>query len=116
LRRHGERPAVRAGVRAGQARRGRTGMPNRTGQGFVDYVLWGDDGKPPGLVDSRSPDEVETAVAGFDMLWVETTSARLLVKGARNRGRQVSHNRRLLRPAGYRRSRRRANARVGTGS
>ncbi len=23
-----------------------TGMPNNKGQGFVDYVLWGDDGKP----------------------------------------------------------------------
>src|SRR5690606_9293957 len=23
-----------------------TGMPNNTGDGFVDYVLWGDDGKP----------------------------------------------------------------------
>ena len=26
------------------------GMPNNTGEGFVDYVLWGDDGKPLGLV------------------------------------------------------------------
>ncbi len=23
-----------------------TGMPNNQGTGFVDYVLWGDDGKP----------------------------------------------------------------------
>jgi type I restriction enzyme, R subunit len=30
-----------------------TGMPNRTGQGFVDYVLWGDDGKPLGLVEAK---------------------------------------------------------------
>ena len=28
-------------------------MPNRTGQGFVDYVLWGDDGKPLGLVEAK---------------------------------------------------------------
>ena len=30
-----------------------TGMPNRTGDGFVDYVLWGDDGKPLGLVEAK---------------------------------------------------------------
>ena len=30
-----------------------TGMPNETGEGFVDYVLWGDDGKPLGLVEAK---------------------------------------------------------------
>jgi type I restriction enzyme R subunit len=30
-----------------------TGMPNREGKGFVDYVLWGDDGKPLGLVEAK---------------------------------------------------------------
>ncbi|MGH7024803.1 MAG: DEAD/DEAH box helicase family protein [Caulobacteraceae bacterium] len=30
-----------------------SGMPNETGQGFVDYVLWGDDGKPLGLVEAK---------------------------------------------------------------
>ncbi|HEY5209872.1 MAG TPA: DEAD/DEAH box helicase family protein [Stellaceae bacterium] len=30
-----------------------TGMPNSTGEGFVDYVLWGDDGKPLGLVEAK---------------------------------------------------------------
>ncbi len=30
-----------------------TGMPNETGQGFVDYVLWGDDGQPLGLVEAK---------------------------------------------------------------
>jgi type I restriction enzyme R subunit len=29
------------------------GMPNATGQGFVDYLLWGDDGKPLGLVEAK---------------------------------------------------------------
>ena len=30
------------------------GMPNRgQGKGFVDYVLWGDDGKPLGLVEAK---------------------------------------------------------------
>ncbi len=29
------------------------GMPNNEGQGFVDYVLWGDDGKPLGLVEAK---------------------------------------------------------------
>jgi type I restriction enzyme, R subunit len=29
------------------------GMPNRGGQGFVDYVLWGDDGRPLGLVEAK---------------------------------------------------------------
>jgi type I restriction enzyme R subunit len=30
-----------------------TGMPNEMGEGFVDYVLWGDDGKPLGLVEAK---------------------------------------------------------------
>jgi type I restriction enzyme R subunit len=29
------------------------GMPNETGQGFVDYVLWGDDGKPLAVVEAK---------------------------------------------------------------
>lgn len=29
------------------------GMPNESGQGFVDYVLWGPDGKPLGLVEAK---------------------------------------------------------------
>jgi type I restriction enzyme R subunit len=37
------------------------GMPNNEGKGFVDYVLWGDDGKPLMLVEAkrttRSPNE-----------------------------------------------------------
>ena len=30
-----------------------TGMPNNTGEGFVDYVLWGDDGQPLGIVEAK---------------------------------------------------------------
>src|SRR6185437_380886 len=30
-----------------------TGMPNRRDKGYVDYVLWGDDGKPLGLVEAK---------------------------------------------------------------
>ena len=30
-----------------------TGMPNGKGEGYVDYVLWGDDGKPLGLVEAK---------------------------------------------------------------
>jgi type I restriction enzyme R subunit len=30
-----------------------TGMPNTAGEGFVDYVLWGDDGKPLALVEAK---------------------------------------------------------------
>ncbi|WP_265500650.1 DEAD/DEAH box helicase family protein [Paracoccus beibuensis] len=30
-----------------------TGMPNAAGEGFVDYVLWGDDGKPLALVEAK---------------------------------------------------------------
>ncbi|MEU7615191.1 DEAD/DEAH box helicase family protein [Micromonospora rifamycinica] len=30
-----------------------TGMPNGTGTGFVDYVLWGDDGKPLAVVEAK---------------------------------------------------------------
>ena len=29
------------------------GMPNTQGKGFVDYGLWGDDGKPLGLVEAK---------------------------------------------------------------
>ena len=29
------------------------GMPNQSGNGFVDYVLWGDDGKPLALVEAK---------------------------------------------------------------
>lgn len=38
-----------------------TGMPNNQGIGFVDYVLWGDDGKPLALIEAKrttkSPNE-----------------------------------------------------------
>ncbi|HEX8082126.1 MAG TPA: DEAD/DEAH box helicase family protein [Jatrophihabitans sp.] len=30
-----------------------TGMPNAEGTGFVDYVLWGEDGKPLGVVEAK---------------------------------------------------------------
>jgi len=30
-----------------------TGMPNEQGTGFVDYVLWGDDGRPLALVEAK---------------------------------------------------------------
>jgi type I restriction enzyme R subunit len=30
-----------------------TGMPNQKGEGFVDYVLWGDDGQPLALVEAK---------------------------------------------------------------
>ena len=30
-----------------------TGMPNRPGEGFVDYVLWGVDGKPLAVVEAK---------------------------------------------------------------
>lgn len=30
-----------------------TGMPNSQGIGYVDYVLWGDDGKPLALVEAK---------------------------------------------------------------
>ncbi|OLS63943.1 DEAD/DEAH box helicase family protein [Pseudomonas putida] len=29
------------------------GMPNDAGEGFVDYVLWGDDGKPLALIEAK---------------------------------------------------------------
>lgn len=29
------------------------GMPNNQGKGFVDYVLWGDDGKPLGVIEAK---------------------------------------------------------------
>src|SRR5699024_6449167 len=30
-----------------------TGMPNESGKGYADYVLWGDDGLPLGLVEAK---------------------------------------------------------------
>lgn len=30
-----------------------TGMPNASGEGFVDYVLWGDDGKPLAIIEAK---------------------------------------------------------------
>lgn len=30
-----------------------TGMPNAKGEGFVDYVLWGDDGKPVAILEAK---------------------------------------------------------------
>ncbi|MDP3223937.1 MAG: DEAD/DEAH box helicase family protein, partial [Rubrivivax sp.] len=30
-----------------------TGMPNNQGRGYVDYVLWGDDGKPLAVVEAK---------------------------------------------------------------
>jgi type I restriction enzyme, R subunit len=30
-----------------------SGMPGKDGRGFVDYVLWGDDGKPLGLIEAK---------------------------------------------------------------
>jgi type I restriction enzyme R subunit len=30
------------------------GMPNASGKGFVDYVLWGDDGRPLALVEAKA--------------------------------------------------------------
>lgn len=30
-----------------------TGMPNKHGKGYVDYVLWGDDGKPLAVVEAK---------------------------------------------------------------
>lgn len=30
-----------------------TGMPTESGEGFVDYVLWGADGKPLGLIEAK---------------------------------------------------------------
>ncbi|WP_211461994.1 DEAD/DEAH box helicase family protein [Collimonas silvisoli] len=30
-----------------------SGMPNTTGKGYVDYVLWGDDGKPLALIEAK---------------------------------------------------------------
>jgi type I restriction enzyme R subunit len=30
-----------------------SGMPNNAGKGYVDYVLWGDDGKPLALIEAK---------------------------------------------------------------
>ena len=38
-----------------------SGMPNNQGIGFVDYVLWGDDGKPLALVEAKRTRKDATA-------------------------------------------------------
>ncbi len=38
-----------------------SGMPNASGQGFVDYVLWGDDGKPLALIEAKRTRREATA-------------------------------------------------------
>lgn len=52
------------------------GMPNQQEKGFVDYVLWGDDGKPLGLVEAKrtrrdarvpSPTLLRKAPTGFSV-------------------------------------------------
>lgn len=30
-----------------------TGMPNKTGKGYVDYVIWGADGKPLAVIEAK---------------------------------------------------------------
>ncbi len=52
------RPAAARGRLGARQARGHasfasTGMPNNEGDGFVDYVLWGADGKPLGLVEAK---------------------------------------------------------------
>ena len=46
------RPAGRSTSRTTSSSRSK-GMPNNEGVGFVDYVLWGADGKPLGLVEAK---------------------------------------------------------------
>ena len=46
------RPAGRSISRATASSKS-TGCPTTEGKGFVDYVLWGDDGKPLGLVEAK---------------------------------------------------------------
>ena len=36
------------------------GMPNSAGKGYVDYVLWGDDGKPLGLIEAKRTSSIPT--------------------------------------------------------
>ena len=38
-------------------------MPNEQGKGFVDYVLWGDDGKPLALVEAKRTKQRRAASA-----------------------------------------------------
>jgi type I restriction enzyme R subunit len=40
-----------------------SGMPNAKGEGFVDYVLWGDDGLPLGLVEANEAGPAGRATA-----------------------------------------------------
>ena len=36
-----------------------TGMPNESGTGYVDYVLWGDNGKPLAVVEANAPSAIQ---------------------------------------------------------
>ena len=56
-------------------------MPNKDGKGYVDYVLWGDDGQPLGVVEAkRTTQEPEVgqqqAKLYADCLETDTASAR----------------------------------------
>mgnify|MGYP001017862235 CR=1 FL=1 len=42
-----------------------SGMPNQKDKGFVDYVLWGDNGKPLGLVEAKRTFENDSTLVGF---------------------------------------------------
>ena len=53
-----------------------SGMPNEQGQGFVDYVLWGDDGKPLAVVEAKRTKWTCSIRASTSRRWTSWCSTR----------------------------------------
>ena len=53
-----------------------TGMPNNEGKGFVDYVLWGDDGKPLALIEAKRTTKSATVGQQQAKLYADCLSRR----------------------------------------
>jgi type I restriction enzyme, R subunit len=53
-----------------------TGMPNNQGTGFVDYVLWGDDGKPLALIEAKRTRRDATAGQQQAKLYADCLQAK----------------------------------------
>jgi len=62
------------------------GMPNEKGIGFVDYVLWGDDGKPLALVEAKRTTRDPRVGQQQAKLYAGAKACDLLLKRVRDLG------------------------------
>ena len=58
-----------------------SGMPNEQNTGYVDYVLWGDDGKPLGLVEAKRTTQVSASSASSRQSSTPTAWSRSSASG-----------------------------------